>query len=138
MNLARGVWDEGHGRMEGFEWLDEVQRRNEAAMDMVVALCLPRGAPGAREWLMSIPARLDYDPDLVISESLKDIPRLCRAVQELAGALERLVAADDRVELVDGAIAYFGGKRSEDMRTVAASARGNARAVLERWKSGGD
>ena len=48
------------------DWSEEVK----AAHDMVSALCLPRGSKGSREWIMSIPARPDYDPDLVITSGL--------------------------------------------------------------------
>lgn len=37
------------------------------AMDLVSALC-----DGSREWIMSIPARVDHDPDIVISEALRE------------------------------------------------------------------
>lgn len=42
----------------------------DRALDMVAALCKPRGAPDKREWIMSIPARPDYDPDIVIADAL--------------------------------------------------------------------
>ena len=41
------------------------------ASDMVAALCKPRGSEGSREWIMSIPARRDHDPDLVIGDALQ-------------------------------------------------------------------
>jgi hypothetical protein len=43
------------------------------AHDMVSALC-----DGSRDWIMSIPARPDHDPDLVIGEAL----RVADAMQE--------------------------------------------------------
>lgn len=43
----------------------------EKAQEMIAALCKPRGTVGAREWMMSIPARPDYDPDLVIADALR-------------------------------------------------------------------
>lgn len=42
----------------------------DRALAMVEALCRPRGTAGAREWEMSIPARADRDPDLVIADAL--------------------------------------------------------------------
>jgi hypothetical protein len=63
----------------------------ETAMGMVTALCLPRGTEGARNWIMSIPARPDYDPDLVIARGLtaaeKEIDRLEQQCEELLAAL---------------------------------------------------
>lgn len=41
------------------------------ALDMISALCQTRGTPGAREWLMSIPADKERDPDLVIGAALR-------------------------------------------------------------------
>ena len=43
----------------------------DAAYKMVVALCQPRGSKGAREWIMSIPAEPERDPDLVIAAGLR-------------------------------------------------------------------
>lgn len=53
-----------------------IRERQAKALAMITALNLPRDVPGAREWVMSIPARPDHDPDLVIDASLRDIPRL--------------------------------------------------------------
>lgn len=54
-----------------------VRARCEAAMQMVSDLCDRK-----RNWMMSIPARPDYDPDLVISAALADIPKLLEALGE--------------------------------------------------------
>ena len=58
--------------------VDEERERERDALDvieeahcMVVSLCKPRGSPGSREWIMTIPARPDYDPDLVIGRALR-------------------------------------------------------------------
>jgi hypothetical protein len=60
--------------------VSDVLAQIERAEEMVSALCKPRGTPGAREWIMLIPARPDHDPDLVIGEALaaakKEIERL--------------------------------------------------------------
>lgn len=62
------------------EWKVKV----DAAHKMVHALCRPRGSPGSREWIMSIPAEPDRDPDLVIAAGLraaeKEIERLQTAL----------------------------------------------------------
>lgn len=63
--------------------LDAIKTRVGDAHKMVSALCKPRGSAGAREWLMSIPARPDYDPDIVIDRSLRDIHALLAEVEEL-------------------------------------------------------
>lgn len=47
----------------------------EKAMDMVSALCRPRGSEGSREWIMSIPAQADHDPDMVIGAALREAKR---------------------------------------------------------------
>jgi hypothetical protein len=44
---------------------EDVQAKVEAAWAMIRALC-----HGDRKWIMSIPARRDHDPDLVISDAL--------------------------------------------------------------------
>lgn len=54
-----------------------VRQRCEAAMQVVSDLCT-----GKRNWMMSIPARPDYDPDLVIGAALADIPKLLKALGE--------------------------------------------------------
>lgn len=48
------------------DWREKVK----AAHVMVSALCKPRGSHGSREWIMSIPARPEHDPDLVITFGL--------------------------------------------------------------------
>lgn len=67
----------------------------EKAHAMVSALCKRRGDPDAREWLMSIPARPNYDPDLVIGEGLRVGDRLLTEneslTNQLATATERIV-----------------------------------------------
>lgn len=70
--------------------LDEVAARNEKAHTMIKDLCRPRNDPKTREWIMSIPARKDYDPDLVIGASLRDVPKLSAHIRELEAEVERL------------------------------------------------
>ena len=66
----------------------------DAAHRMVSALCQPRGSAGTREWIMSIPARPDYDPDLVISAGLRaaeaEVKRLRKQVKLLTFQLDTL------------------------------------------------
>lgn len=69
-----------------------IKERNASARGMVTALNLPYRHPQAREWLMSIPARPDYDPDLIISASLHDVGDLLDKVAELEAEVERLKA----------------------------------------------
>lgn len=59
---------------------DVLEREYKAAQQMVSDLC-----NGRREWLMSIPARPDYDPDLVISSALR---HLHNEVERLRAAAE--------------------------------------------------
>lgn len=75
--------------------LAAVLARHRAANAMIDALCEPRGTPGAREWLLSVPARPDQDPDLVIGAALNDIPRLVAYLLPLE-AVRR--AGDDLME----------------------------------------
>lgn len=63
--------------------LDNIRTNHKFAELMVSALCKPKGTVGAREWVMSIPARPTYDPDLVIGDSLSDIPKLIEEVERL-------------------------------------------------------
>ena len=46
------------------------EERIERAFKMVHALCQPRGSVDGREWIMSIPALPDHDPDLIIADGL--------------------------------------------------------------------
>jgi hypothetical protein len=50
--------------------MSDVLEQIEKAREMVSALCKPRGSEGSREWVMSIPARPDHDPDIVIASAL--------------------------------------------------------------------
>ncbi len=60
-----------------------IGERAATARQMITAL-----NTGEREWLMSIPARPDVDPDLVISASLGDIPQLVAYIHALKHALQ--------------------------------------------------
>lgn len=66
----------------------ETLAKIDRAYDVVSALC-----EGEREWLMSIPARPDHDPDLIIGDALlvarNEIARLAAELAALraAGAL---------------------------------------------------
>lgn len=53
-----------------------VEEREELAHKMINDLCRRKNDPQSRDWIMSIPAREDYDPDLIIGASLRDIPAL--------------------------------------------------------------
>lgn len=71
-----------------------IRERVEKAWTVVDDLC-----QGRREWVMSIPARPGHDPDLVISDALKDIPRLLAQVE----ALERVASIVMHQALVEAA-----------------------------------
>lgn len=64
--------------------------RNDAARQMVSDLC-----HGERDWIMSIPARRDWDPDLIISASLRDVRTLLLAYESMK---EQLAVAAARSE----------------------------------------
>ena len=63
--------------------LESIKTRLRKACKMVHDLCLPLGYENARRWEMSIPARPDSDPDLVIHASLDDLKRLLGQVERL-------------------------------------------------------
>jgi len=64
---------------------DAVIVKIDKALQMVYDLCNQR-----REWMMSIPTRPDYDPDLVIGDALSDARKLLMShpVQETRKALK--------------------------------------------------
>jgi hypothetical protein len=62
------------------EELAAIEARNTAAQNMVSDLC-----QGRRDWMMSIPARPDHDPDLVIGISQRDVPALIAEIRRLRG-----------------------------------------------------
>lgn len=105
------------------------QAHYDAAQAMIVALCKPRGSEGSREWVMSIPAREDRDPDLVIGNALRamrtEIERLSRA----SGP----AAAEDRCQSehhpADILIEYQGEKWCDICFTTYAD-----KATLEAWE----
>lgn len=72
------------------DWKEKV----EAAHHMVAALCQPRGSKGAREWTMSIPARRDYDPDLVITAGLCSAERRIATLDATIARLREVVPED--------------------------------------------
>jgi len=70
-------------------------RRHEVARQMVSDLC-----NGKRKWIMSIPARLDCDPDLIIAASLADVPKLCAQIVALEDKILDIISefGDDPVQ----------------------------------------
>ena len=85
------------------------EAHREAAQNMISALCQPRGTQDHRDWNMSIPAQLDYDPDLVIGQALQDYGKLLREwvnVQAVLTAAEgiRQTPFYKRVALIDAVI----------------------------------
>lgn len=76
--------------------LEAIAARRLAAHQMVNDLCR-----GRREWIMSIPAQPDYDPDLVIDNSLRDIPPLLewyRRANQVAEAADRYLNGYDSAD----------------------------------------
>jgi hypothetical protein len=71
----------------------DVFARIECAQQVVTDLC-----EGRRSWVMGIPARPDYDPDLVIGRALDDAQKALRAAGARAAHAEaeaaRLVLAE--------------------------------------------
>lgn len=72
---------------------DAIRERNDAARQMVSDLCHQR-----REWMMSIPARRDYDPDLVISASLQDVRKLLLAYESVKERADQAEADLDEIK----------------------------------------
>lgn len=75
------------------------QEKVKAAHYMVSALCKPRGSEGSREWVMSIPARFDYDPDLVISAGLSAAESRIAELEAWKADLTSKVAAAQKLGL---------------------------------------
>lgn len=71
----------------------------EKATAMVSALCQPRGTEGHRDWIMSIPVRLDYDPDVVIATALADLADALTEIRRLKQAVEDVRVCIARVEI---------------------------------------
>lgn len=67
----------------------ELREKIERADQMVTNLCKPRYTPNAREWTMSIPARPDHDPDLVIGAGLDAGRAALERLEELERFLDR-------------------------------------------------
>lgn len=86
------------------------------AQHMVRDLCKPKGEPGAREWIMSIPARPDSDPDLVISAALyaaREYITAAAPLQEPAAPPAQSTEPDLTLALHKLAMARDGAERLE-------------------------
>lgn len=98
----------------------EMWARNAKAVQMVGDLCEPRFAKAHRSWTMSIPARPDYDPDIVIADSLKDLPEALNEIARLqAESASRLALAKELaqglVEHLDHAMGACADQRDPEM-----------------------
>lgn len=71
------------------ERIAEIRAQFANAMEMIGNLCKRRDEAGSREWVMSIPARPDYDPDLVIAAALDAVPELLREIDRLRADRDR-------------------------------------------------
>lgn len=78
--------------------LDAIEAKNRAAQQMVFDLCKREGEPGRRRWEMSIPARADHDPDLIIMAGLWGMDALVARVRELEAAIQTARADYEKVE----------------------------------------
>lgn len=80
---------------------EQVQLSYSSAQRCIDELC-----QGSRKWTMSVPARPDHDPDLVICRALEDQQKLITALLAQVPADERRThAAERRLEAVTGAAA---------------------------------
>lgn len=87
--------------------IEQIKQRVEAALQMVIALCKPKGTAGARDWIMSIPARRDHDPDLVIGDALQD------AREALAALAESQATISDKDLELEAAYKIFYRQKNE-------------------------
>lgn len=67
----------------------DVLERHEKARKAVADIC-----EGRRKWTMSIPVRPDTDTDVVICDSLKDIPQLVKRIAESDTLADNLRTAE--------------------------------------------
>lgn len=110
--------------------LDAIRARAEAARTMVSDLCKPLHTKGYRRWIMSIPARPDHDPDLVIAVSLGDIPALIARVRELEEALSA-AASVQRAQAQANAMSI---READELRAEIANERGEGDGPSEGWR----
>jgi hypothetical protein len=100
----------------------EWERKYEAAMEMISNLCRRQTDPKYREWIMSIPARPDHDPDLVIGEALRAMKKEIvagRAAEEALAELRETYAHRDTdligyVNAAHRILAPEGAKKGEE------------------------
>ncbi len=71
--------------------LESIKQRKAAADAEIGALC------EGKRWRMGIPARPDYDSDLLINAALGDIPALIAEVERLTQQRDAALAACDAV-----------------------------------------
>lgn len=111
-------------------WKEKV----DAAYDMVHALCQPRGSEGSRQWIMSIPAREDYDPDLVITSGLNSA---AKEIHALTAERDRLAA---EISATNAAYATLleSHELILDALTESDATLDRLRAVGEDWIRGGE
>lgn len=96
--------------------LMEAREKIAKALAMVAALCKDRRETGARAWVMSIPARPDYDPDIVIADALYAAEKLLAATPAQPSGetvTDGWIACSDRMPepLEDVVALWWGGDR---------------------------
>lgn len=104
------------------EELDAIEKRREAADNLNAQLC-----DGTRRWVMSIPARPGYDPDLVFSDTAKDTERLVAALNEARKRLrETNTNLFNALPRCDGDDGSLDGWNAEDEAAILRALRGGA------------
>ena len=63
--------------------VEQLRQRVDKARQCVTDLC-----EGKRRWTMTVPVDLDRDPDVIITDALRDVDALLDIAEELRGVVE--------------------------------------------------
>lgn len=104
--------------------LDALKKRNDAACEMVRRLCLSRNDPKAREWFLSIPARPDHDPDLVIGDALNDGAKAIADLREASSIVPAVLSKpnDSQIDSAGYDWSHYHHPDSPEKRAITAYA----------------
>lgn len=105
----------------------EIYAKYSAAFYMIDALNRKNG-PGGREWVMSIPARPDHDPDLVIWDAIRSLRDGLAAAyareERLVNALLRVGVTLTELRMLSGAVLLPDGEgRVAEMKAAIAESK---------------
>lgn len=109
------------------ETRDPIIERAELALSVIAAIC-----NGKQRWVMSVPARPDEDPDLVLASAIRALTEANAAdAQTIATLRAKVERSGDALAIERGLVTIYRNDVERHAQTIAALRDENARLKAE-------